>query len=90
MPQQNYILRLFLSPCDIFIAASLTSAPSVHFITASLLAHCADAKMQLLTDYQNTSLYFNPYFHSKEKEVISGKTPDTPHILSITLTGPPT
>lgn len=70
MPQQNYILSLFLSPCDIFIAASLTSAPSVHFITASLLAHCVDAKMQLQTGYQNASLCFNPSFHSKEEEVI--------------------
>lgn len=45
--EKKNILSLFLSPCDIFIAASLTSAPSVHFITASLLAYCVIAKMQL-------------------------------------------
>jgi len=49
MPQKNSIWSHFLSPCDIFIAASLTSAPSVHFITASLPAHCVDVKMELQT-----------------------------------------
>lgn len=88
MPQQNHILSL--PPCDIFIAASLTSSPSVHFITASIPAHYVDNKMQLQTSHQNASLCFNPSFHSKKEEIFFGKIPNKTHILYTNLADPPT
>lgn len=87
---QNFILSLFLSPCDIFIAASLTITPSVHFITASLLAPCVDAKMHLQTAYQNSRVCLSFLQYKGGESHPFGKILQKNHILSIIVTVPST
>jgi len=86
MSLQNYILSLVRSPCDMFIAASLTSAPSVHFITASLLARCVDSKMQLESGYQNARLCLSFFQFKRGKSHPFGKVLNKTNILAITAT----
>lgn len=84
---KNYMWSLSPSACDIFIAASLTSAPSVHFITASLLTHCADLRHRYKPAIKCQAVFILPAIPKKGKLAKSSQGQTYPY-LPLPLSAP--